>query len=272
MPELPEIEVLRRSLAPRLAGRRIVAVDVLRPDLREEIAPGVAKTVGRVFGPPGRRGKYLLLPTDGETLLAVHLGMSGRLTIVPPEEPVAVHEHLAWRLEGGDRLRFVDPRRFGLVLALPREGWSQDRHFAHLGLEPLADEWSGAALASRVSGRRGPVKGFLMDGRAVVGVGNIYASESLFRAGVHPTRPVDRISAGSWARLAVAVRETLEEAITHGGTTLRDFVDGGGLEGANRGHLLVYDREGEPCPRCGRSIRRRVQAGRSTFYCPACQR
>ena len=272
MPELPEVEVLRRGLVRRLTGRRVLAVEVHRRDLREPIPPGVSDVTGRTFRGPRRRGKYLLLPTDGGPLLAIHLGMSGRLTLVADDAPREVHEHVSWRLEGGERLRFVDPRRFGLVLALTEAGWEEDRHFAHLGLEPLDDAWGGAALRRLAAGRRAPVKSFLMDARAVVGVGNIYASEALFRAGIHPSRTVDRIGVSRWGRLAEAVRDVLVDAIDHGGTTLRDYVDADGAEGDNRLHLRVYGREDEPCPVCGRGLRRRVQSGRSTYYCPGCQR
>ena len=273
MPERPEVEVLRRTLAPRLEGRRILGLAVHRPDLREPIPQaGLERSVGQVFENPSRRGKYLLLPTDSGPTIAVHLGMSGRLTLVPAAEPRAPHEHLAWRLDGEERLRFVDPRRFGLVLALARDGWESDPHFASLGLEPLGEDWSGAALRERAGGRRAPAKSFLMDAGVVVGVGNIYASEALYEAGIHPARGVDRISDARWDRLAEAVRAVLGNAISHGGTTFRDYVDAEGRQGGNLHRLRVYGREAEPCERCGRTILRRVQSGRSTFYCPGCQR
>jgi formamidopyrimidine-DNA glycosylase len=191
---------------------------------------------------------------------------------VPGGEPVERHEHVAFALAGGERLRFVDPRRFGLLLAVPTTGLAVDPHLARLGPEPLAAEFDGGVLAAAARGRRGPVKPFLMDAGVVVGVGNIYASEALHRAGVHPARSVRRIGAATWERLASAVREVLAEAIERGGTTLADFVDGEGREGWFQVELAVYDREGEPCRRCGRPVRRRVQAGRSTYFCPRCQR
>ncbi|MDX1630866.1 MAG: bifunctional DNA-formamidopyrimidine glycosylase/DNA-(apurinic or apyrimidinic site) lyase [Thermoanaerobaculia bacterium] len=272
MPELPEVEVVRRTLGPEIAGRRILTVEVHRGDLREPVdEPSLQALSGRRFRPPDRRGKYLLLPDDRSGVLALHFGMSGRLTLVPEPVPREKHEHLAWHLEGEERLRYVDARRFGLVLALEEESWRRDPHFAHLGLEPLGEEWSPGSLRRRAEGRRAPVKSFLMNARVVVGVGNIYASEALHRAGIHPGRSVARIGAARWKTLAEAVREVLEEGIARGGTTLRDFVDGTGAPGRNRAHLAVYDREGEPCPRCSRPVRRRTQAGRSTFYCPGCQ-
>lgn len=272
MPELPEIEVLRRSLAGRLDGRRIRTVEVRRADLREEIPAAVGALRGRTFGSARRRGKYLLLPVDDGRLLAIHLGMSGRLTLVAEEAPQEPHEHVVWHLEGGEKLRYVDPRRFGLVLLVPEDGRDRDPHFAHLGLEPLGEGWGGESLARRAVGRRAPVKSFLMDARVVVGVGNIYASEALFAAGIHPTRRVDRIASRRWYLLARAVRDVLTDAIAHGGTTLRDYVDAAGAPGGNASRLRVYGREGEPCSGCGRPIRRRVDGGRSTFYCPGCQR
>ncbi len=198
--------------------------------------------------------------------------MSGRLTLEPAAAPAARHEHVAFRLGNGRRLAFRDPRRFGLVLALPTRRLAADPHFAHLGIEPLGPELTGDRLRRLAHGRRGPVKGFLMDGRLVVGVGNIYACEALHRAGIHPRRSVARIAAARWRRLAAAVRATLEQAIAEGGTTLNDFTDGEGRSGYFQVSLRVYGREGEPCRRCGRPIRRLVMAGRSTFYCPGCQR
>ncbi len=274
MPELPEIEVLRRSLAPRLIGRTIVGVEVSNPALRETVDVerlAAAAASRRIIG-LGRRAKYLVLDLEGRDSLVVHLGMSGRLTLVPAAEPKEKHEHVAFHLDAGERLRFRDPRRFGLVLALSTQGLLDDAHFAHLGPEPLAGGLTGAVLAAAAVGRRGPVKNFLMDGRVVVGVGNIYACEALYRAGIHPRRSVARIAAGRWGRLADAVRETLEGAIEQGGTTLNDFTDGEGNSGYFQISLAVYGRAGEECPRCGRPIRRIVQAGRGTFYCGGCQR
>jgi formamidopyrimidine-DNA glycosylase len=165
-----------------------------------------------------------------------------------------------------------NPRRFGLAFVAPTAGLAIDRHFAHLGCEPLAPGFTGDLLAEAARGRRGPVKSFLMDGRVVVGVGNIYASEALFRAGIRPDRSVARLAAVRWQRLADAVVAVLAHAIEEGGTTLNDFTDGDGRSGEFQGALEVYGREGEPCHRCGARIRRDVQAGRSTFFCPRCQR
>lgn len=278
MPELPEIEVLRRSLTPRLLGRRVDDVEVLNPALREPVDEAALRRAvrGRRVTGLGRRAKYLLIDLEGEFSLVIHLGMSGRLTLVEASEPRETHEHVAFGIEGGKRLRFRDPRRFGVVLALPTENLFDDRHFAALGPEPLAGGdgggLTGEMLAGAARGRRGPVKNFLMDGRVVVGVGNIYACEALHRAGIHPKRSVARIARPRWDVLAREVRATLEAAIAEGGTTLNDFADSDGNSGYFQVSLAVYDREGEPCPRCGRSLKRIVQSGRSTFYCPGCQR
>ncbi len=274
MPELPEVEVLRRSLEPLVTGERITGVRVRNPALREPVdRRSLGRRVrGRAITGLRRRAKYLLVDLERGSTLVVHLGMSGRLTLVPAASPPAAHEHVAFRLAGGARLAFRDPRRFGMVLALPTAGLERDRRFAELGVEPLAPEFTGALLRQLAGGRRAPVKPFLMDGRRVVGVGNIYACEALFRAGVHPRRSVARIGAARWDRLARAVRSTLEQAIGAGGTTLNDFADGEGRSGYFQVSLRVYGREGEPCRRCGRELRRLVMSGRSTFYCPGCQR
>ena len=274
MPELPEVEVLRRSLEPRLAGRRIEAVEVLAPALREPLDRRALRRrlEGRAVVSLRRRGKYLLVDVEGGSTLVIHLGMSGRLTLVPLDAPREPHEHLALRLDGGERLRLRDPRRFGLAFAAPTAGLEADAHFVHLGREPLAPALAGADLERLARGLRAPAKAFLMDATRIVGVGNIYATEALHRAAIHPARSVARVSRASWERLARAVVDVLEQAIREGGTTLNDFTDGAGNAGEFQISLSVYGRTGEPCPRCGRSIRRLVQSNRSSFYCPGCQR
>jgi formamidopyrimidine-DNA glycosylase len=274
MPELPEVEVLRRSLEPHLVGDRIVRVEVRNPALREPVETARLRlsAAGHDVLALRRRSKYLLIDLSGERTVAVHLGMSGRLTLVGGREPLEPHEHVAFHLRSGRRLRLRDPRRFGLVLALETAKLEADSHFAHLGVEPLEGGFSGETLARAAAGKRGPVKAFLMDARVVVGVGNIYASETLFRAGVHPARSVSRISAARWDRIADSTVAVLRQAITQGGTTLNDFADGEGRSGYFQVSLAAYDREGEPCLVCGSAVRRIVQAGRSTYYCPRCQR
>lgn len=274
VPELPEVEVLRRSLEPHLIGRRIDRIEVRNGDLREAVDRRRLErfVLGRRLQRTGRRAKYLLLDLEKATTLVVHLGMSGRLTLASAKAPQQEHEHLAFYLDSGSRLRFRDPRRFGLVFALPSRSLDRDRHFCHLGLEPLGGELSGDALRELARGRRGPIKSFLMDASTVAGLGNIYTAEALFRARIHPSRSVARISSQSWQRLAEAIQVTLEQAIAEGGTTLNDFADGSGREGTFQVSLAVYGHAGDPCPRCATSIRRQRQAGRTTFYCPRCQR
>jgi formamidopyrimidine-DNA glycosylase len=274
MPELPEVEVLRRSLEPHLVGDRIERVEVRNPALREPVDVARLRRIaaGREITGLRRRSKYLLVDLEGGGTVVVHLGMSGRLTLVPGGTPREDHEHVAFHLRSGRRLRLRDPRRFGVVFAARTAELAGDPHFAHLGGEPLEPELTGGALARAAEGRRGPVKPFLMDAQVVVGIGNIYATEALFRAGIHPARSVGRISAARWDRLARAAVEVLRQAISEGGTTLNDFADGEGRSGYFQVSLSVYGREGEPCPACGAPVRRLVQAGRSTFYCSRCQK
>ena len=273
MPELPEVEVLRRSLVPHLTGRRLTSVEVRSPALREPLdRAALGRLAGRRVTELRRRAKYLLIDVDSGDTLGVHLGMSGRLTVVSSEVPIAKHEHLSFSLSDGGRLRLEDPRRFGSAFVLSADEIPVDRRFAHLGIEPLDGELDGPYLRARAAGRRGPIKSFLMDGRVVVGVGNIYASEVLWRTRVHPKRAVSRIGPETWHRLAETVRQVLESAIAEGGTTLADFRDGEGSSGYFQVSLAAYGRDGEPCSRCTEPIRRLVQSGRSTFYCPRCQR
>jgi formamidopyrimidine-DNA glycosylase len=274
MPELPEVEVLRQSLEARILGRRIERVEVLSPALREPLdRRALARRLGgRRVEALRRRSKYLLIDVSAGSTLVVHLGMSGRLTLVPGGTPREPHEHLALHLDSGERLRLRDPRRFGVAFAASTAGLAADPHFAHLGPEPLDPPLTGERLAAIARGLSAPAKAFLMDARRLVGVGNIYATEALFGAGIHPARSVARISAARWSRLAAAVVEVLEQAIRAGGTTLNDFTDGAGNQGDFQVSLAVYGREGEPCPRCGQAIRRLMQANRSSFYCPRCQR
>lgn len=280
MPELPEIEVLKRSLEPHLVGRTVQSLEVSEVRLREPVQPELLErdVSGRRILGLRRRSKFLLVDFDGGNTLVVHLGMSGRLTLAPESVPPEPHEHVVFRLDRGERtaigrkLRFRDPRRFGLVLSIPTASLRRDRHFAHLGVEPLSSEFSGGLLARKAAGRRAPVKSFLMDARNVVGIGNIYACEALFRSGIHPLRAAGRISRRRWDGLADAVVEVLSSAIEQGGTTLNDFSDAEGNSGYFQVALDVYDREDEPCRRCAAPVRRKVLSNRSTYYCPRCQR
>ena len=271
MPELPEVETTRRGLLPHLVGRRIRGAVVRNPNLRWPVPRDLSERLRgqRVLG-LRRRGKYLLIDVRRGHVL-VHLGMSGRLSLVADDTPVRTHDHVDVQLEGRQTLRLTDPRRFGAVLWLPEPA---ERHalLAGLGLEPLEPAFTGAALRGLARGRRVAVKQFLMNSRVVTGVGNIYAAEALFRARIHPLRSVARISPGAWDRIARAVRETLEHALRAGGSTLRDFAAADGEPGRYQKRFLAYGRAGKPCPRCGTAIRSLRQGQRSTFYCPKCQR
>jgi formamidopyrimidine-DNA glycosylase len=273
VPELPEIEVLKRSLAPHLVGRRIGRVVVRAKALREPLdRRALARSSGRSILALRRRSKYLLIDLDGGATLVVHLGMSGRLTLVPASAAREPHEHLVFGLDRGGELRFRDPRRFGLVFLAPTATLEGDPHFARLGREPLSPRLDGAGLRVIAAGLKAPAKAFLLDAHRLVGVGNIYATEALFRAGVRPDRSIATLGPQRFERLAEAIVAVLEEAIVAGGTTLNDFADGEGNAGEFQIALSVYGREGEPCPRCGATIRRIVQSNRSSFYCGRCQR
>jgi formamidopyrimidine-DNA glycosylase len=272
MPELPEVETIVRGLEPALRGRRVEAVwgsglplHLNRPvDLRALRAVAVGRAIGGVR----RRGKYLLIETGGGEGVVVHLGMTGRLRVQPAAAPRAPHTHVVLALRGGDELRFADARRFGWVAAgTPLAGVPA---LAALGPDPLS-ELDATALAAALAASRAPVKSFLLDQRRVAGLGNIYVAEALFRAGVHPATPARRAVRRA-PELLDAIRAALEGGIARRGTTLRDYVDAEGRSGDNASALLVYGRAGEPCPRCGAPVRRRVDAGRATFFCPGCQR
>ena len=269
MPELPEVEVTRLGLLPHIAGRVISAVEIREPRLRWPISARVRSLAGRKVSGISRRGKYLLVDC-GDGHLILHLGMSGSLRVLPPGTPAEKHDHVD--LVFGDRLlRLRDPRRFGAVL------WTSealDAHplLAHLGIEPLSSELDPSTLHALTRGAKMHIKPFLMDGRRIVGVGNIYASESLFRAGINPRMQARRLSLDKARKLVPAIKKTLEAAIRAGGSSLRDFVGADGNAGYFQQRYWVYDRAGLPCRRCGTKIRRIVQGQRATFFCPRCQK
>lgn len=270
MPELPEVETTRRGIAPHCAGRRVLGILVrerrLRwpvPDELERVLPGA--TIERVE----RRAKYLLLRTGRGTLM-IHLGMSGSLRLAAPGEPPRLHDHIDLLLAPRTCLRFNDPRRFGSFHWLA-EGEPVPL-LDHLGPEPLSPAFDGAWLHRRSRGRRGAVKNFIMDGRVVVGVGNIYASEALFLAGIRPDRAAGRVSRARYDLLADRIKQVLTSAITQGGTTLRDFVGGDGKPGYFAQQLRVYGRGGEPCRSCDTPLREVRLGQRSSVYCVTCQR
>jgi len=271
VPELPEVETVRRGIAPHVTARRVTAVAVREPRLRWPVPRRITRELpGRRIESVSRRAKYLLLDTGAGHLL-IHLGMSGSLRVVRAACPPQKHDHLDIELDNGACLRFRDPRRFGSVLFTSRPP-ERHRLLRDLGPEPLGDDFTGAYLYARSRGRRVAAKAFLMDSRIVAGVGNIYANEALHRAGIHPARPAGRIGPARYEALAAAVRETLEDAINRGGSTLRDFLDGDGNPGYFVPLLQVYDRAGLPCSGCGEAIRRRVIAQRASYYCARCQR
>ncbi len=271
MPELPEVETITRALALRLSGQRIGALVQRRPDLRFPLPEGLERRlVGRTFVGFRRRAKYILGDLDDGQTLMLHLGMSGRLVLDGP--PAGPHEHVTFGFEDGSVLRFVDPRRFGMLDLAPTAAVERHARLVSLGLEPLAPSFDGAALAAALLGRRTMLKLALMDQRVVVGVGNIYASESLFRARLSPRRTAGLVRPAPAGRLAAAIREVLEEAIAAGGSTLRDYVQADGGLGFFQDRFAVYGRAGQPCRACGRPIERLVQANRATYFCPSCQR
>ena len=269
MPELPEVEVTRRGIAPKLTGRLISGVQVRQPRLRWPVPRAVRSLSGLTVKGVRRRAKYLLVDC-GDGHLILHLGMSGSLRVLPAGTPAGKHDHFDLVL--GDRiLRLRDPRRFGAVL-WTREPVDQHPLLASLGIEPLSAKLDAAHLHRMARGLRTPIKLFVMDGRRIVGVGNIYASESLFRAGIDPRMPAGRLSLERSGKLAAAIKHTLEKAIRAGGSSLRDYVSADGESGGAQSRYWVYDRAGKPCRRCRTPIRRIVQGQRSTYFCPACQR
>lgn len=270
MPELPEVETTRRGVAPHVNGRRVRSLLVREPRLRWPIPDELpAILAGQRISEVERRAKYLLFHSAPGSLL-VHLGMSGSLRLVSPSEPAAFHDHFDLVLSGDKVLRYNDPRRFGCCL------WQAagETHplLAGLGPEPLSAEFDGELLYRLSRGRRGPVKSFLMDQKIVVGVGNIYANEALFLAGIRPQRAAGRISLARYQLLAERVKQVLTSAIDQGGTTLRDFVGGDGKPGYFAQQLYVYGREGLPCKHCGKKLQESRISQRTTVYCVACQR
>jgi formamidopyrimidine-DNA glycosylase len=271
MPELPEVETTRRGIEPWLVGRRIEALTVREWRLRWRVPRSLpSKLGGARVRSVGRRAKYLLIGTDAGTLI-LHLGMSGSLRVLDAGTPPLAHDHLDLVLDSGKCLRFNDPRRFGSLLFTTGEP-TRHKLLKGLAVEPLSEDFTGEALWRRARGRRASIKAFIMDSRIVAGVGNIYASEALFRAGIKPGLAAGRVSRARMEALAQSIREVLAEAIGAGGTTLRDYVDAAGMPGYFRQRLFVYERTGKPCRRCRTPIRQFTQGQRSTYWCPHCQR
>jgi formamidopyrimidine-DNA glycosylase len=274
MPELPEVEVTRRGIAPALTGRRITDVITRTPALRYPLPRNLHGTLcGHRLAAVSRRGKYLLLGFDHGHLL-MHLGMSGSLRLVPASLRAAKHDHvdLLFSIKDGPiALRLRDPRRFGAILWLPGDRLTHPL-LADLGVEPLSEQFSAEWLRQELAGLSAAIKPVLMDGHRVVGIGNIYASESLFHAGIDPRTAAGRISLKRLERLVQAIKTTLAAAIDAGGSSLRDFIHSDGSSGYFQQQYFVYGREGEPCRVCGRRIRQLRQGQRATFYCACCQR
>ena len=283
MPELPEVETVKEGIAPAMAGKVIEKAEVNRPDLRWPFPDNMAARLNgkRVLG-LRRRSKYILVDLDsGETLL-IHLGMSGRMLVSGvtigefhhPHPTPAKHDHVVFHMEGGARITFNDARRFGAMDLMPTAAQEDHWLIRDIGPEPLGNAFNEAYLIERLKGRNTPIKSALLDQRIVAGLGNIYVCEVLFRAGIHPARKAGKISAARVASLVPLIRQVLSEAIAAGGSSLRDYRQSDGELGYFQHVFQVYDREGETCvtPDCGKTIRRIVQSGRSSFFCPQCQR
>jgi formamidopyrimidine-DNA glycosylase len=289
MPELPEVETVVRGIRPRLVGRRVVKLVQRRPDLRTALPQRFSQRVeGRLVSAVERRAKYILVRLDGrvddsqirgetesDDYLIIHLGMSGRLVLgMRPAHESGLHEHVEFATDDGSVFRFSDPRRFGLMDLVRVSQFGTDPRFAPLGPEPLSAEFTPAVLAAALKGRDTSIKAALLDQRIVAGIGNIYACEALFMAGISPRRPAGKVQGDRCARLVDAIKDVLGRAIAAGGSSARDYVQASGEAGWFQHAWAVYDREGKPCPGCdcGRSVKRIVQGGRSTFYCAKRQR
>jgi formamidopyrimidine-DNA glycosylase len=277
MPELPEVETVRSALAPVVTGQQVTAVYVGRKDLRWPLPEALDKRlVGRHFNAPTRRGKYVLMPTDDGHVLLIHLGMSGSIRIHETKPALARHDHIMLTVDADDGgARYIvlnDPRRFGWVDLFAEAEMDTHKLLRDMGPEPLGNTFSAAHIQTVFANRKSPVKNALLDQRLIAGIGNIYACEALFKAGISPRRRAGSITAGRADKLAHAIVTVLRAAIAEGGTSLRDHVQPGGEIGYFVQKLAVYGRSGQPCVNCDTPIRTIVQSGRSSFYCPSCQR
>lgn len=270
MPELPEVETTRIGIAPHILGETVNRIIIRNRKLRWPVSPRLGRELpGQQICKVGRRGKYLLIYT-GQGCIILHLGMSGSLRMLNEITAPNLHDHVDIRFDSGRCLRFTDPRRFGSIHWTKKDPL-QHKLLKQLGLEPLGDDFNGEYLFSTSRNRKQAVKTFIMDSHIIAGVGNIYANESLFAAGIHPKRLAGKISKLRYAQLASEIKTVLYKALKKGGTTLRDFLDGDGKPGYFRHELKVYDRENEPCPNCSTPIRQERIGQRSGFYCPHCQ-
>jgi len=276
MPELPEVETVRRGLGPLLHGREILSVICHRTALRYPL-PDLSTLIGSTVKTVRRRAKYLLFDVGGfgserQQTLVWHLGMTGQFHVLPEQAKPGPHEHVCFYLSDGQSLRYRDARRFGYAGLLHDDELVMHPWFVSLGPEPLSDDFNLKHLLQACAARKAPIKNLIMDAAVVVGVGNIYASESLFRAGIHPARAAGRISAKRLDLLVIVIKDVLAEAIEAGGSSISDFVNADGNPGYFAHSFQVYGRHGENCLACDHQIKRILQAGRSTFYCPSCQR
>lgn len=273
MPELPEVETVRRSLLPRVVGRRIEAVTIREPRLRRPIQTDfAARVVGQRIDGIERRAKYLLFHLSGGDCVLAHLGMSGALLVRAATAVLEPHDHVRMRLSDGAELVLNDPRRFGLLKVGDAAGVHEWPELKILGPDPLDPVLTAEQLGALLRGSKRAIKSLLIDQTALGGVGNIYANEALFRAGIRPTRRAGRLRRAEVTKLLEGLRAVLREAVDFGGSSISDYRDGDGRSGYFQLHLRVYDRDGEPCPACATPIRRVVQTGRSSFYCARCQR
>ena len=272
MPELPEVETVGRGLAAKLLHCRVAHVWLGKLPLRRPLPPKLApQLAGQTLLAVNRRAKYLLLRFTGQKTLIVHLGMSGRMTIADGPQPRQRHDHMVISFEDGQTLTFNDARRFGVLELIGTGLETEHPLFAALGPEPLDAQFTPACLAKQLQGRKTPLKVALLDQHVVVGVGNIYASEALFRARLNPERSAGSLTTGEAKKLTASIKAVLKAAIAAGGSSLRDYVQSDGELGYFQHAFKVYGREGQPCPRCTTPIQRITQAGRSTFFCPVCQ-
>lgn len=274
MPELPEVETVRRTLEPLLAGKKITGVDVRYGGIIKNMEAGEFSRLlkNKTIAEIGRRGKYLLLElSDGYTIV-IHLRMTGQLIFTQVAEPEAKHTHIIFHLPGKEQLRFVDIRKFGLLFLVKKGEWEQCGGLARLGPEPLSGAFTLQAWSALLAGQKGGLKAFLLNQAKVAGIGNIYADEILFEAGLHPQKRVETLESAEIAALHAAIVAKLSEGVACRGTSISDYVDGQGEKGGFQERLQVYDQKGRPCPRCGTLLVKAVIAGRGTVCCPYCQR
>ena len=273
MPELPEVEVIKRGLTPHVVGRTVTEIFSSHKKLR---LPIPVKKLDQLIKNSSiqaihRRAKYLLFEMTNGAMMIIHLGMSGKLTLSPSKEPQAIHDHLRFRLDNEMEIRFNDTRRFGFVQVMDKEEFAEKKPFDHLGPEPLEEYFTASYLKKMAGKRIQPIKNFLMDSRMVVGIGNIYANEILFYSNILPTTPIGSLTLPMWERIVHFSREVLSRAIKSGGSTIADFVGSSGEPGYFQLELMVYGRADEPCKLCVTPIAKTVIGGRATYFCPRCQ-